>query len=465
MASENTVGGPLLNFEGPRSTSGHTKDTDSTAATNSMSQSQYFASLSSSEVQLLLDEEVKQLSASWHASILFKVRVLPDKYTNVASIFERPLQEVDFCQYLNGGRKPTYRLYFDSEKYPPPKNNEMETDSDKYEPWINLKRDIQTVAHHSGSPVTAKGRAKKGDDSRVFICNFNNCRKSKAMDATSENPYKSSSLIDDDKANRRPDGRKKPRRVNVAESQHRCPMRFVIKWDEYGFYMYLDRNAGNSEHIGHPKRDGVSMPTRLLSESDKEETRHVVESTTNKAVGRNFLLRRLGKFINSAKIAYLTRSGKGTAATDDISEMLDTFKSSNEIAFTTISDVPMTELEDVDINHGKSSYHQDPEYQDETVTVSTTKDASGKVTTTEVNDLPELAPVDEFAKTERANRQLPKNNFLFISIAWILLPAFRFFKLCPEVIWSFECNSISDLPEQTERTILLYLDEVAYLCK
>ena len=44
------------------------------------------------------------------------------------------------------------------------------------------------------------------------------------------------------------------------------------------------------------------MQTRLLSESDKEATRHVVESTINKAVGRNFLLRpcSLGKFINIA---------------------------------------------------------------------------------------------------------------------------------------------------------------------
>ena len=53
------------------------------------------------------------------------------------------------------------------------KNNEMDVGSDQYKPWINPKRDNQTAAHQSGSPVKAKGSARKGDDSRVFICNHN----------------------------------------------------------------------------------------------------------------------------------------------------------------------------------------------------------------------------------------------------------------------------------------------------
>ena len=32
-------------------------------------------------------------------------------------------------------------------------------------------------------------------------------------------------------------------------------------------------------------------------------------------------------------------------------------------------------------------------------------------------------------------KRITKEQYLFISIAWIILPAFRFFKLCPEVIW------------------------------
>ena len=36
------------------------------------------------------------MDASWDASIIFKVRVLPDKYTKVSSILDQPPQEVDF---------------------------------------------------------------------------------------------------------------------------------------------------------------------------------------------------------------------------------------------------------------------------------------------------------------------------------------------------------------------------------
>ena len=39
------------------------------------------------------------------------------------------------------------------------------------------------------------------------------------------------------------------------------------------------------------------------------------------------------------------------------------------------------------------------------------------------------------AKQERIERKLDKNDELFIAVGWIVLPAFRYFKLCPEVIW------------------------------
>ena len=76
----------------------------------------------------------------------------------------------------------------------------------------------------------------------------------------------------------------KTRQVNVTKGQHQhCPMRVVITWDEYRFCIYLDRNAGSSEHTGHQRRYGTSMPARLLRESDKEETRHAVKISVQQA--------------------------------------------------------------------------------------------------------------------------------------------------------------------------------------
>ena len=71
----------------------------------------------------------------------------------------------------------------------------------------------------------------------------------------------------------------------------------------------------------------------------------------------------------------------------------------------------------------------------DTITISTTKDVSGNVSNKDVSTIPELEPLEEFAKNERSCRGLSAQKYLFISIAWIVLPAFRFFKLCPEVIW------------------------------
>jgi hypothetical protein len=38
-------------------------------------------------------------------------------------------------------------------------------------------------------------------------------------------------------------------------------------------------------------------------------------------------------------------------------------------------------------------------------------------------------------KEERSERKLMDSETLFIAIAWTILPALLFFKLCPEVVW------------------------------
>ena len=70
------------------------------------------------------------------------------------------------------------------------------------------------------------------------------------------------------------------------------------------------------------------------------------------------------------------------------------------------------------------------------MTISTTKDCeSGTILNEDILDIPSLAPIHEITQKSWKDRTISKSQYLFISIAWIFLPAFRFFKLCPEVVW------------------------------
>lgn len=104
--------------------------------------------------------------------------------------------------------------------------------------------------------------------------------------------------------------------------------------------------------------------------------------------------------------------------------MLNNFEDSDEILYTTMSDIPVSTLEE-----------NREEDRNATITACTTKLANGTIKNTPVSELPELEPIVDKVKQERIERGLSLQEFLFISVAWIVLPAFHFFKLCPEVIW------------------------------
>ena len=76
------------------------------------------------------------------------------------------------------------------------------------------------------------------------------------------------------------------------------------------------------------------------------------------------------------------------------------------------------------------------------MTISTNKEEGGHVTNYDSSTLPELKDLESLAKQERIERKLDKNDVLFIAVGWLVLPAFRYFKLCPEVIW---CDVTSHL--------------------
>ena len=105
----------------------------------------------------------------------------------------------------------------------------------------------------------------------------------------------------------------------------------------------------------------------------------------------------MGSYFNNIKLAYLDRKEKSHDKTsDDIHNMLQNFETSDEMKFTTLSEVPVSELKNLDIKKGPA----------ETLTPSTTKDDEGRLTNKAIANDPTLAPISDSAKkTSRLTRK------------------------------------------------------------
>jgi len=158
----------------------------------------------------------------------------------------------------------------------------------------------------------------------------------------------------------------------------------------------------------------LSYSTRLLTQDQINDSRNVIELTRNKAVGRNFIRSKFGRFINSTNMTYLSQR-KGNSNDDskkgDSAAMLNDFHESKEISFTTVSDVPMDLL-------SESSPSDEG-----TITVSTTKDANAEVKIQEIFELDFRKDIEHAAKKEQEENKLRKQDVLFIVITWVVIPA------------------------------------------
>jgi hypothetical protein len=163
----------------------------------------------------------------------------------------------------------------------------------------------------------------------------------KAVIASDTNrDYRQDSIVDCDKAGRRPSGRAKARRTQTSKAvngQSCCPFKFVIGWDEKGYY--LIQTAGNHKHVGHPKTDPekTSIATRLLSKEEHAALHHQAVACAGAGVGRNYIYSKLGKYINRATIAYIQSKevsfttpikGKGSSSLpiNDVEQLIDFLK-------------------------------------------------------------------------------------------------------------------------------------------
>ena len=201
-----------------------------------------------------------------------------------------------------------------------------------------------------------------------------------------------------------------------------------------GFYGELKHKAGHAIHSSHPKLLDITylpLSTCLLTPHQIEDALHVVNSTSNNGAGRNYLHGRFGKFFYLIKVANLGRkaNGKLDSTKDEIDIMMGDFVNSDEISFISLSDVSATDFFDTDaqVNSDKTP--------DDTVSISSFKLSPGDVRYTKIKNNTNLEGLSKQISEEREERNVGKKDALFIAVAWIVKPAFRLFKLCPEVVW------------------------------
>ena len=158
------------------------------------------------------------------------------------------------------------------------------------------------------------------------------------------------------------------------------------------------------------------------------------------------MFRKFKKFLSRAKVAYLTSKDQGKTKEDNITQMLDQFEYLDKIKFTSTSDVPSSDF------RGKVG-----DSESASVVVSTTKQDDGEIVNTPVSDVLAMEPMEKAAKLSRRIQEIRDQQYQFIAIAWIVLPCFCYFLLCPEVL-RFDVTSHSKYQQR------LHADQVFLYC-
>ena len=370
-----------------------------------------------------LSLELSNLGKPWTASIFFRLCPFYSRSGNpTPDLSPSRFSHHDICSFLDNTLLMTH-LYFDPFTYPPPPVDTTRSILE-YAPFILLRCDLMRAAHTSGSPIRTNGRRSAEGHSCRFRCS---CFRPQSTISHDPANHRRTSLVADH-ANSRRDGKSLPRRRSVRSRDGTCKFGFSVKWDAHGFYITLKYSCGNSEHTQHAQiaePQLIPMPSALMTKEEKESTCHVAKSSSTSS-GRNYVFSRYGKFLSRLKVAYLLSKGQSkSSATDDIARMLDNFEKSDDIKFTTISDVPTSELRRLPPGHEDHP----------SVVLSTTKGENGNVISTDLSSVPAANGLVKQTRITRKSRKILANQYQFIGIAWIVLPLFRYFLLCPEVVW------------------------------
>jgi hypothetical protein len=227
---------------------------------------------------------------------------------------------INICDYIGGQAFQYKRLIFFPINYPPPQTqNEMSSSilTNLCKGWMRLCRDLLVAGLEHGNPLVYNGSQKSNTNNRVFKCGvlYRSMRPSRAMEVFDKNPLQDTTLINDRKNNRE-DGIHGPKRIKMIDQRDcTCSFKFMVKWQiRVGFFIELEKYAGESFHCFHPKildTSTIPYPSRLLTSEQIENTLHVVNANASLGAGRNFLCLSIGKFISLVKFSYLSQKASG----------------------------------------------------------------------------------------------------------------------------------------------------------
>ncbi len=210
--------------------------------------------------------------------------------------------------------------------------------SNLYQPWVNLKRDLEVAAISCGNTVISNGGgvpSKNNKSIRQFCCG--NCyhkHQKNCIEPTLDMLYRKSFLVHDNQNSRGKSGINGPKHIKTTNSDHICKFGFSISCNQHGF-------SEASWRYKHPYAIMSSVWGR------DEDIWNGKKTSSNNSLGRNFVHDKFGKFIRTIKIEYLSRRhdcGLGEN-NDDITSMLENFWKSKEIQFTTLSGMPVSLLQ------------------------------------------------------------------------------------------------------------------------
>jgi hypothetical protein len=160
----------------------------------------------------------------------------------------------------------------------------------------------------------------------------------------------------------------------------------------------------------------VAVPTHLLTSDQIDNIVHVVNAISNNECACNYIHGKFGKFISLMKAAYLCRRENGdlNSPRDDIDQMMNNMVKSDKISFVSLSDVPIKDYFDVN----------NTDCDVDTMTISTTKSFTGHVHYEPIHESSKISSLSAQISEERSEQYLQKEEALFISVAWIVKPAF-----------------------------------------
>jgi len=379
-------------------------------------------------------------SIEWTASIMLPVypHCKGGGEVNINAAFNTTPPKIDICLYLDKKGQPTVKLYFCPRAYPPNIFNNSGSVSDEGAETLKELHALINSAAVDASSEVAIGTSVliRGKFQRVYLCKVCNSNNGRVRNGDNEEEeereapitnrnFRETNLVNNKNGKgRRKVGRGAPglfRRQSKTSKAIKCPFRFKLMVDEFGFYISVSHGSGCPCHHGHLKVDPRFAPTpmRSLTKEEKVDAKIAVKATVNKAAGVNFMRMKYNKNLSYAQLHQLDCLDKAVE-TDEYGSLFTMFEQSKNIRYTVLWTTTAGNCtNDVEVITS-SKVLGDVEVESLHTTAATTT--------------PSLQPVVTEAIQQRQDRDIAINEQAFHCIAWCNEDVLRYFVLNPEVI-------------------------------